>query len=74
VLLADEPTGSLDLETGKQILGLLRQTADFGHTVILVTHNSAIADVADRVIHLRDGRIADDRSVRKPLPVDEVTW
>jgi putative ABC transport system ATP-binding protein len=74
VLLADEPTGSLDLDTGKQILSLLRRSTDSGRTVLVVTHNSAIADVADRVVHLRDGSIADDRLVRTPLPVDEVTW
>jgi putative ABC transport system ATP-binding protein len=74
VLLADEPTGSLDLETGKEILGLLRQTTVSGHTVVLVTHNSAIADLADRIILLRDGRIVDDRAVRSPIRIDEVKW
>ncbi len=74
VLLADEPTGSLDLETGRQILGLLRATVDQGRTVVLVTHNSAIGAIADRVIHLRDGRVADDHRTAEPLPVDRVTW
>jgi putative ABC transport system ATP-binding protein len=74
VLLADEPTGSLDLDTGREILRLLRHTADSGRTVLLVTHNSAIAEIADRVIHLRDGRLAEDRRITKPLAVDEVSW
>lgn len=74
VLLADEPTGSLDLETGKQVLAILRESTDRGETVILVTHNSAIAAIADRVIHLRDGHIADDRRNPSPLAVDEVNW
>jgi putative ABC transport system ATP-binding protein len=74
VLLADEPTGSLDLETGRQILELLRRTTKSGRTVLIVTHNSAIADVADRVVHLRDGSVADDRRTRDPLPVAQVSW
>jgi putative ABC transport system ATP-binding protein len=74
VLLADEPTGSLDLETGRQILGLLRATVDQGRTVVLVTHNSAIGAIADRVVHLRDGRVADDHRTAEPLPPDRVTW
>lgn len=74
VLLTDEPTGSLDLDSGKQILGLLRRAADAGHTVVLVSHNSAIAAVADRVIELRDGHIVTDRRIESPLPIDEVTW
>ncbi len=74
VLLADEPTGSLDLETGKQILGLLRQTTDSGRTMLLVTHNSALATMADRVVRLRDGRIAEDHPVPVPASADEVVW
>ncbi len=74
VLLADEPTGSLDLDTAKQILGLLRRATDDGRTVLLVTHNSAIAGLADRVVHLRDGRVAADHRPPAPLPVEEVAW
>jgi len=74
VLLTDEPTGSLDLESGKQILRLLRQAADAGHTVVLVTHNSAIAAIADRVVELRDGQILTDRRIESPRSIDEVTW
>lgn len=74
VLLADEPTGSLDLETGKQVLGLLRESTSTGRTVVLVTHNSAIAEIADRIVHLRDGHVAGDQRNPKPRPVDEVAW
>ena len=74
LLLADEPTGSLDLDTGRQILGLLRASADRGTTVLLVTHNSAIAEMADRVVHLRGGRIVDDHPVAAPVPAVEVVW
>jgi putative ABC transport system ATP-binding protein len=74
VLLTDEPTGSLDLDSGKQILGLLRGAADDGHTVLLVTHNSAIAAIADRVVELGDGEVRDDRRIASPRPVEEVSW
>ena len=74
VLLTDEPTGSLDLDSGKQVLGLLRRAADDGHTVVLVTHNSAIARIADRIIELGDGEVRDDRRVASPTPVEEVSW
>lgn len=74
VLLTDEPTGSLDLDSGKHVLGLLRDAADSGRTVVLVTHNSAIATIADRVIELSDGQITSDHHVMAPRPVDEVTW
>jgi putative ABC transport system ATP-binding protein len=74
VLLADEPTGSLDLDTGRQILGLLRDATAAGHTVLVVTHNSAIAEIADRVVRLRDGRIASDERVPAPVSVGDVSW
>jgi putative ABC transport system ATP-binding protein len=74
VVLADEPTGSLDLDTGRQILGLLRNVADGGASVLLVTHNSAIAAMADRVLHLRDGRLAADERVADPTDADLVEW
>jgi putative ABC transport system ATP-binding protein len=74
VLLTDEPTGSLDLDSGKQVLGLLRRAADDGHTVVLVTHNSAIAQIADRIIELGDGQVRTDRRVAAPTPVEEVSW
>jgi putative ABC transport system ATP-binding protein len=57
VLLADEPTGELDEDTAERILTLLRERADHGHAVLIVTHNPAVAAAADREIRLRDGRI-----------------
>src|SRR5665811_1239090 len=75
LLLADEPTGSLDLDTGRQILALLHQlNRRDNRTVILVTHNSAIANMADRVIRMRSGEIIEDTEVEKPLAPEEVTW
>lgn len=59
LLLADEPTGALDFKTGKAILKLLQDTClNTGKTVVLITHNSAFAAIADRVIHVREGRVA----------------
>ncbi len=57
VLLADEPTGNLDVEAGREVLRLLRAGADEGRAVVMVTHESAAADAADRVLTLRDGRL-----------------
>ncbi|MEX1297219.1 MAG: ABC transporter ATP-binding protein [Candidatus Limnocylindrales bacterium] len=75
VLLLDEPTGSLDLETGRQVLGALRGAArGFGSTVLLVTHNSAIARMADRVIHLHSGSIVEDHLQPAPLDAAELQW
>ncbi len=75
VLLLDEPTGSLDLETGRQVLGALRRAArSFGSTVLLVTHNSAIARMADRVIHLHSGSIVEDRLQPDPVDASELQW
>lgn len=74
LVLADEPTGSLDLATGQQVLGLLRGAADSGRTVVLVTHNGAIAQIADRVLRMGSGRIEADDRVADPRPADQVTW
>jgi ABC-type lipoprotein export system ATPase subunit len=57
VLLADEPTGNLDAESGEVVLGLLRAAADEGRAVVLVTHEAAATAAADRVVHLREGRL-----------------
>jgi putative ABC transport system ATP-binding protein len=68
LLLCDEPTGALDLETGRTVLDLLRRlNAQRGCTVLLVTHNSAIAEMADRVVRMRSGSLEEDR--RNPTPV-----
>jgi putative ABC transport system ATP-binding protein len=75
LLLCDEPTGSLDLDTGRQVLELLQAAArDVARTVIVVTHNSAIADAADRVIRMRSGRIVSDEVDRTPLAAADVSW
>jgi putative ABC transport system ATP-binding protein len=75
LLLADEPTGSLDVATGVQILGLLRQTvADGRRSVVTVTHNTDIARVAHRVIELRDGEVIDVRTNSDPADPAGVTW
>ena len=75
ILLCDEPTGSLDLETGRQVLAVLRELSRAGgRTVLLVTHNSAIATMADRVIRLRSGEVVDDRLVAAPIEPTAVTW
>lgn len=69
VLLADEPTGNLDSRTSAEVMGLLRMTSrEFHQTIIMITHNEAIAQLADRVIHLEDGRVVGDNgasSIRK---------
>ena len=57
VLLADEPTGNLDVEAGAEVLALLRELADEGRAVVLVTHERAAAAIADRVLRLEDGRL-----------------
>jgi putative ABC transport system ATP-binding protein len=75
VLLLDEPTGSLDLETGRQVLGVLRSAARaFGSTVLLVTHNSAISKMADRVIHLHSGQVVEDHLQSEPADASELRW
>jgi putative ABC transport system ATP-binding protein len=75
ILLCDEPTGNLDFRTGQQILGLLQKlTSEQGKTCVLVTHNSAIADVGTRSVRLRDGRVQSDERNASPLPASEVEW
>ena len=74
VLLCDEPTGALDLETGRQVLSLLRDVTTGGRTVLLVTHNSTIAEMADRVLRLRDGRVVGDETRAAPKAAAELEW
>ncbi len=75
ILLCDEPTGALDYETGKSILKQLHETGrKTGTTVIIVTHNSAIKPIADRVIEMVDGGIRDIRVNENPVPIDEIMW
>ena len=75
LLLCDEPTGALDYVTGKSILKLLQDTCrQEGMTVVVITHNSAIAPMADKVIHVKNGRV--DRIDRNetPIPVEQIEW
>ena len=75
LLLCDEPTGALDYNTGKQILKLLQTTCRKEHmTVIIITHNSAIAPMADRVIRFRSGKVTDMMMNKNPVPVEEIEW
>ncbi|MCR4780209.1 MAG: ABC transporter ATP-binding protein [Ruminiclostridium sp.] len=75
LLLCDEPTGALDYNTGKMILKLLQDTCrERGMTVILVTHNSAIAPMADRVIRLKNSRVREIITNDTPMSVDDIEW
>jgi putative ABC transport system ATP-binding protein len=75
VLLCDEPTGALDLATGITVLeAIVRVNVELGTTTLLITHNSAIADVADRVVTMSDGHIATDRRHATRQPVSAVRW
>ena len=75
LLLCDEPTGALDYKTGKAILKLLQDTCkNTGRTVVLVTHNSAFTAIADRVIHVKEGRVEKTVLNDNPLSADLVEW
>jgi len=75
VILCDEPTGSLDFETGKRIFKLLRELNETKlKTVVVVTHNSAIGDIAHRIVRLRDGKVAAVIQNAHPLDPDELKW
>ena len=75
LLLCDEPTGALDYNTGKMILKLLQDTCrERGMTVVLVTHNSAIAPMADRVIYLKNSKVIDEVINKDPTPVEDIEW
>lgn len=75
MLLCDEPTGALDSETGVVILSLLQQMShERNKTVIIVTHNAALAQAADKVIRIKNGKIKDITINESPLPVSEVNW
>ena len=75
LLLCDEPTGALDYVTGKAILKLLQDTCrQQGMTVIVITHNTAIAPMADKVIHVKNGQVEQIDFNPNPLPVEEIEW
>ncbi len=75
LLLCDEPTGALDYQTGKQILQLLQDTCRRdGITVIIVTHNAALADMADRLIRFKSGRVTQMSVNPSPVPIAQIAW
>ena len=75
ILLCDEPTGALDYNTGKSILKLLQNMCrEKGMTVIIITHNQALAPMADRLIHIKNGQVARMESNENPTSIDEIEW
>lgn len=75
ILLCDEPTGALDYNTGKQILKLLQDTCkNTGKTVIVITHNQAITQMADRVITVKSGKIESERMNENKVSVEDISW
>ena len=75
ILLCDEPTGALDYRTGKQVLGILEDMSrKQGATVIIVTHNAAIAPIADRVIRMHDARVSSIDVNAAPTPIADIEW
>ena len=75
LMLCDEPTGALDYQTGKQVVKLLQDTCrKTGMTVIIITHNSALAPMADRVVHVKNGTVASVELNAKPMPIEEIEW
>ena len=75
LLLCDEPTGALDYVTGKSILKLLQDTCRrTGRTVIVITHNTALTAMADRIIQVRSGKIVSNQVNEHPVPVQEIEW
>ena len=75
LLLCDEPTGALDYNTGKAILKLLREMCrEKGMTVIVITHNSALAPMADRLIKIKNGKVSSMKVNENPISIDEIEW
>ncbi|QDK44582.1 ABC transporter ATP-binding protein [Bdellovibrio sp. ZAP7] len=75
VLLCDEPTGALDLQTGKMVLSAIQKVHhELGTLVIIITHNSAIAGLADRILFMGDGKIVREENNTKKISIEEVFW
>lgn len=75
MILCDEPTGALDYNTGKAVLKLLQDTCrKTGKTVVIITHNSALTQIADRVIRIRNGQAVEMKRCAYPLPVERIEW
>ena len=75
IILCDEPTGALDYQTGKAVLKLLQDICrETGKTVIIITHNSALTQIADRVIRIRSGKVLSEEVNAAPVPVETIEW
>lgn len=75
LLLCDEPTGALDYETGKQVLTILnRMKEEYGATVVVITHNRAIAPMADRVIEINNAKVRSMITNENPIPIEDIEW
>ena len=75
ILLCDEPTGALDYNTGKAVLGLLQDTCrNTGRTVLVITHNSALTGMADRIIRIKSGKAISNEVNPSPTPVEDIDW
>jgi putative ABC transport system ATP-binding protein len=75
LLLCDEPTGALDYNTGKSILKLLSDTVRmYNMTVVVITHNSAIAPIADKIITVKNGKIASVKLNENPVSIESIEW
>ena len=75
LLLCDEPTGALDYHTGKQVLQILQDMSQqHGSTVLIVTHNAALAPIANQVIHIHDGQVKKIEHNRQPVPIADIEW
>jgi putative ABC transport system ATP-binding protein len=74
ILLCDEPTGALDSKTGVEVLKLLKEQTEEDTTVIIVTHNALIAEIADRVIKVKNGKVEENILNKHPKDIDEVKW
>ena len=75
IILCDEPTGALDYSTGKSVLKLLQDTCrNTGKTVLIITHNSALTDIADHVIRVKNGAVVESKYNASPMPVERIEW
>lgn len=75
LLLCDEPTGALDSDTGLQVIKLLKDfNKTYNKTIVIITHNAAIGDIADRVFHIRDGKLAKIVENEKPKEPEDIEW
>lgn len=75
LLLCDEPTGALDYETGKQVLQILQDMSrEHGSTVIIVTHNAALAPIGDQVLHIHDGQLVKQGHNQHPADIQSIEW